>query len=105
MTRLATHLGAQPQTLTGLSGLGDLTLTCTSDQSRNYRFGFSLGAKTPFDSATTVEGAATARAVAAMTARLKIDMPITTAVAGLVTTRVSVEELTHQLLNRPLKDE
>lgn len=105
MTRLATHLGARAETLTGLSGLGDLTLTCTSDQSRNYRFGFSLGAGTDFDTTTTVEGAATAQAVAALAGRLGLDLPITTAVAGLVTRRVSVEKLMQQLLNRPLKDE
>ncbi|WP_299841083.1 NAD(P)H-dependent glycerol-3-phosphate dehydrogenase [uncultured Paracoccus sp.] len=105
MTRLATHLGARAETLTGLSGLGDLTLTCTSDQSRNYRFGFSLGAGTEFDSSTTVEGAATAQAVAALAGKLGLDLPITAAVAGLVTRRVSVEKLMQQLLNRPLKDE
>lgn len=105
MTRLATRLGARAETLTGLSGLGDLTLTCTSEQSRNYRFGFSLGAGTDWDSATTVEGAATAQAVAALAGRLELDLPITLAVAGLVTRRVSVEKLMQQLLNRPLKDE
>ncbi|TRW99510.1 NAD(P)-dependent glycerol-3-phosphate dehydrogenase [Paracoccus sp. M683] len=105
MTRLATHLGAQPQTLTGLSGLGDLTLTCTSDQSRNYRFGFSLGAGSGFDAATTVEGAATAQAVTALARKLGLDLPITAAVSGLVTGGISVEKLMLQLLNRPLKDE
>lgn len=105
MTRLATHLGADPQTLTGLSGLGDLTLTCTSQQSRNYRFGFSLGAGAGFDAGTTVEGAATARAVASMADAMGVDMPIANAVAGLVTTRVSVENLMQQLLNRPLREE
>lgn len=105
MTRLATHLGAQADTLTGLSGLGDLTLTCTSDLSRNYRFGHALGAGTTFDSATTVEGAATARAVAALADRLQLDLPISTAVAGLVSRRASVADLMQQLLTRPLKDE
>lgn len=105
MTRLATHLGADPQTLTGLSGLGDLTLTCTSEQSRNYRFGHSLGAGADFDAGTTVEGAATAQAVARMAGKMGLDLPIADAVAGLVTRKVSVENLMQQLLNRPLKEE
>ncbi|HBT02235.1 MAG TPA: glycerol-3-phosphate dehydrogenase, partial [Citreicella sp.] len=63
MTRLAAHFGARPETLAGLSGLGDLALTCTSDLSRNYRFGQALGQGQAFDPRVTVEGAATARAV------------------------------------------
>ena len=59
MTRMAHALGARPETLTGLSGFGDLVLTCTSEQSRNYRFGQSLGRNDPFDPTITVEGAAT----------------------------------------------
>ncbi|AUH33678.1 NAD(P)H-dependent glycerol-3-phosphate dehydrogenase [Paracoccus tegillarcae] len=105
MTRLATDLGAEAQTLTGLSGLGDLTLTCTSDQSRNYRFGHSRGAREDFDRSTTVEGAATAQAVGAIAEKRGIDMPIVQAVAALVSTQVSVEKLMDQLLNRPLRKE
>ncbi|HSG36071.1 MAG TPA: NAD(P)H-dependent glycerol-3-phosphate dehydrogenase, partial [Paracoccaceae bacterium] len=59
MVRFATHLGAKPETLSGLSGLGDLALTCTSDQSRNYRYGQSIGRGVAFDPAVTVEGIAT----------------------------------------------
>ena len=69
MLRYAQSRGAQPKTLNGLSGLGDLALTCTSDLSRNYRFGLALGQGTPPDPQMTVEGAATARATRRLTAR------------------------------------
>ncbi|MEE2859765.1 MAG: NAD(P)H-dependent glycerol-3-phosphate dehydrogenase [Pseudomonadota bacterium] len=105
MTRLAAHLGARPETLTGLSGLGDLTLTCTSDQSRNFRFGAALGAGRPFDAATTVEGAATARALVRLAARDGLDLPIAAMVARLAEGEVSVEKAMDHLLRRPLKEE
>ncbi|WP_265499369.1 NAD(P)H-dependent glycerol-3-phosphate dehydrogenase [Paracoccus beibuensis] len=105
MTRLAAHLGARPETLTGLSGLGDLTLTCTSDQSRNFRFGHALGAGQPFDASTTVEGAATARALVRLAARDGLDLPIAAMVARLAEGEVSVEKAMDHLLRRPLKEE
>lgn len=105
MTRLATALGARPETLTGLSGLGDLVLTCTSEQSRNFRYGLALGARRDFAAGTTVEGAATARAVAALAPRLGVDLPISQLVAGLAEGRIAVEHAPDILLNRPLKEE
>lgn len=105
MTRLAIHLGARPETLTGLSGLGDLTLTCTSAGSRNFRFGCAIGSGSAWDSATTVEGAATARALALMAARDGLDLPIAAMVARLAEGRVSVEKAMDHLLSRPLKEE
>lgn len=105
MTRFATALGARPETLTGLSGLGDLTLTCTSTQSRNFRFGQALGAGTPFAAGTTVEGAATARAVTALAARTGQDMPLSAMVARLAEGALSVEKAMETLMNRPLKEE
>ncbi|MBM3605093.1 MAG: NAD(P)-dependent glycerol-3-phosphate dehydrogenase [Alphaproteobacteria bacterium] len=105
MTRLAIHLGARPETLTGLSGFGDLTLTCTSDGSRNFRYGRALGAGQDFDSATTVEGAATARALALMARRDGLDLPIAAMVARLAQGEVSVENAMDALLKRPLKEE
>lgn len=105
MTRLAIHLGARPETLTGLSGLGDLTLTCTSAGSRNFRFGCAIGSGAAWDSATTVEGAATARALALMAARDGLDLPIAAMVARLAEGRVSVEKAMDHLLSRPLKEE
>ncbi len=105
MQRLAAHLDADPRTLSGLSGFGDLTLTCTSTQSRNTRLGLSLGKGVAFDPDTTVEGAATASAVHAIATRAGLDMPITAAVAGLLNNRLDVTSAMQSLLNRPLKEE
>lgn len=105
MVRYARHRGADAATLAGLSGLGDLALTCTSDLSRNYRFGLSIGRKEPFDTAITVEGAATARALATIARKQGLSLPITQAVAALVESRVTVDAVLHDLLSRPLKEE
>ncbi|MFW2588405.1 NAD(P)H-dependent glycerol-3-phosphate dehydrogenase [Sagittula sp. SSi028] len=105
MTRLATQLGAQADTMSGLSGLGDLTLTCTSDQSRNFRFGLSLGHGEDFEPSVTVEGAATARAAAQLADRHGLSLPITQAVASLTTGDLTVADALDQLLSRPLKEE
>ncbi|MGY3438532.1 MULTISPECIES: NAD(P)H-dependent glycerol-3-phosphate dehydrogenase [unclassified Marinovum] len=105
MTRIAKALGARPETLAGLSGFGDLTLTCTSAQSRNYRYGQALGSGESFDSATTVEGAATAQAMLSVAARLGVDMPVTKAVAAVIAGKLDVGAAMDQLLARPLKEE
>ncbi len=105
MQRLALALGAQPDTLAGLSGFGDLVLTCTSDQSRNYRYGLALGTGSDFDQNTTVEGAATARAVRQLARELDIDMPICTVVADLTENKTDVASALNTLLSRPLKEE
>jgi len=105
MQRFAALRGARPDTLMGLSGLGDLVLTCSSDLSRNYRFGLSLGLNQPFDAATTVEGVATARAMAEIAANEGLDMPISATVADLSHDTYSVSEALQALLNRPLKEE
>lgn len=105
MQRFATMRGARPDTLMGLSGLGDLVLTCSSELSRNYRFGLSLGLNQPFDSQTTVEGVATARAMSDIAAREGLDMPISATVADLSHGAYSVTEAIQNLLNRPLKEE
>lgn len=105
MQRLALHMGARPTTLAGLSGFGDLVLTCTSTQSRNYRLGVSLGEGAAFDARITVEGAATARAADALARREGLDMPITSAVAGLVEKRLDVAQAMQDLLSRSLKEE
>lgn len=105
MNRLAQAMGARAETLAGLSGLGDLVLTCTSMQSRNFRFGHAIGAGEAFDPTVTVEGAATAKAVRALAEARGLDMPVTTVVAALVDRRISVEEAMSALLSRPLKKE
>lgn len=105
MTRLATALGAQAETLSGLSGFGDLVLTCTSDASRNYRFGHALGSGAAFDPNTTVEGAATARAALTRAQSMGIDLPVTAAVVALLDRPGSLPQVMETLLSRPLKEE
>ena len=105
MQRLAADLGANPETLSGLSGFGDLALTCTSDQSRNYRYGLALGRGETFDAATTVEGAATALAVRKLSQARKIDLPICAAVADLTEEKLTAKQALNALLSRPLKEE
>lgn len=105
MQRFAAHFGAMPETMTGLSGFGDLVLTCSSELSRNYRFGLALGRQEPFDRTTTVEGVATADAVAKLAKEKGIDMPISTLVSEISPGDMSVSEALVQLLNRPLKKE
>ncbi|WP_022703362.1 NAD(P)H-dependent glycerol-3-phosphate dehydrogenase [Pseudorhodobacter ferrugineus] len=105
MKRLALHKCARPETLSGLSGFGDLVLTCTSAQSRNFRFGQALGAGVAFDPAVTVEGVATALAVATLAHKLGVDMPVTQMVAGLTQNKIMLEDAIRALMSRPLKQE
>ena len=105
MVRLATALGARPETLAGLSGFGDLVLTCTSAQSRNFRYGQALGSDQPFDTATTVEGVATAKAVSILAQKRGIEMPVATMIAALTDRRITISEAVQALLSRPLKEE
>jgi glycerol-3-phosphate dehydrogenase (NAD(P)+) len=98
-------LGARPETLAGLSGFGDLVLTCTSPLSRNFRYGLALGAGEPFDASVTVEGAPTAKAVSVLARNRHIDMPVAAMVAALAETRISVQDAIQTLLARPLKQE
>lgn len=105
MQQLAAAFGAQPETLMGLSGLGDLTLTCTSDQSRNYRLGLALGAGTDFDAAVTVEGEGTARALRKVVTDRGLDLPVCQTVADLVDRKIDMDAAIGTLLARPLKEE
>ena len=105
MQRFAVGLGARSETLMGLSGFGDLVLTCTSAQSRNLRYGMALGSGTNFDPGVTVEGVATSRAVARMAAGLRVDMPVTRMVADLIDQKIPLVQAVHSLMSRPLKQE
>ncbi|MFN3824985.1 MAG: NAD(P)H-dependent glycerol-3-phosphate dehydrogenase [Pseudorhodobacter sp.] len=105
MQRLAQALGARAETLGGLSGFGDLVLTCTSAQSRNFRFGAALGAGEAFDAETTVEGVATAEAVRRLAGERGIAMPVSTMVAALTAGRITLPEAIELLMSRPLKQE
>ncbi|MEZ7813414.1 MAG: NAD(P)H-dependent glycerol-3-phosphate dehydrogenase [Paracoccaceae bacterium] len=102
MQRLATDQGALRQTLAGLSGFGDLVLTCTSAQSRNFAYGLAIGAgRQPLQN-QTVEGVKTAQAVAA---RYGDMMPVVDMVAKLVNQEVDIKAAIKTMLDRPLKDE
>ncbi|MGI3169812.1 NAD(P)H-dependent glycerol-3-phosphate dehydrogenase [Pseudooceanicola sp. C21-150M6] len=105
MQRLALARGARAETLAGLSGFGDLALTCTSELSRNFRYGLAIGKSADFDPDITVEGAGTARAVHNLARQLDIDMPITEVVVGLIDGRLHVPQAMDLLLSRPLKEE
>jgi glycerol-3-phosphate dehydrogenase (NAD(P)+) len=105
MVRLAEALGARPETLSGLSGLGDLVLTCTSAQSRNFRCGMALGRGEGFDPTLTVEGLSTARAVVRLAGGMGIDMPVTAMVDALASRRIALNDAIGQLMRRPLKQE
>jgi glycerol-3-phosphate dehydrogenase (NAD(P)+) len=105
MVRLALNLGARAETLAGLSGFGDLVLTCTSPQSRNFRYGHALGRGEGFDPKITVEGVATARAVVRLAGEKGIDMPVTAMVDALASGRTSLNDAVGQLMRRPLKQE
>ena len=108
--RLGVALGAKPETMAGLSGLGDLILTATSRQSRNMSLGVELGRGRNIDEIlaerrAVTEGVATAPAVVAMARRAGVDMPICTAVADLVSGARGLDEIIAALLARPLKAE
>ena len=104
MTRYAVSKGGRPETLQGLSGLGDLVLTCTSEKSRNFSTGRRIGAgERP--GTMTIEGIPTAAAVAAQADAHGVDMPITSAVAAVTAGRMDVHEAVAALLSRPAKKE
>lgn len=109
MTRFGIARGARPETLAGLSGLGDLVLTCSSTSSRNFSLGLGLGrgeraADLLADRRTVAEGAFTAPVLAEAAGEAGIDMPITAAVCRLLE-GVPASEVIHGLLARPLREE
>lgn len=109
ITRIAMARGARAETMAGLSGIGDLSLTCGSEKSRNFAYGAALGrGRTPADLATdgaTYEGAATAGAALTMARDLNVDAPIIEAVAALTAGETDVAGAMAALLSRPLKRE
>jgi glycerol-3-phosphate dehydrogenase (NAD(P)+) len=107
--RFGKAFGARPETLTGLSGLGDLILTCSSAQSRNFSLGLALGkgqsAKAAQAGAKLAEGAFTAPVLVEMANQKGVEMPIATAVAAILNERVTVDEAIENLLTRPFRAE
>ena len=108
--RLASRLGAQPQTLSGLSGMGDLVLTCTSDLSRNYRVGLRLGKGEPIQDilagmTTVAEGVRTCRSVFNLAQQWEVEMPIVEQVYALLYANKSPRHVVADLLAREVKPE
>lgn len=110
LTRLGIALGARAETLAGLSGLGDLILTCGSPQSRNMSLGIALGqghtlAEILGDRISVAEGVATAPAVVALARKHNVEMPICEAVAAVVTGNMTVNDAISTLMARPFRRE
>jgi glycerol-3-phosphate dehydrogenase (NAD(P)+) len=108
LVRFGKAYGAKPETMTGLSGLGDLILTCSSPQSRNFSFGVALGKGEKLDGAAhgkLAEGAFTAPVLLEMAREKNVDMPISAAVAAVLTEKLSVDAAIESLLTRPIKSE
>jgi glycerol-3-phosphate dehydrogenase (NAD(P)+) len=110
MIRLGIEKGAKAETFSGLSGLGDLVLTCTAGQSRNYALGLELGRGVALAAAlagrrSVVEGVATAAAVTELAARLDAEMPITAAVDAVLHRSMPIDMMVEALLSRPYRSE
>jgi glycerol-3-phosphate dehydrogenase (NAD(P)+) len=105
LRRIAASFGARPETIMGLSGLGDLLLTCSTTQSRNFAYGVALGRGDPLDRLPLAEGVATASIAARITAERGIDAPIIGAIDNLLRGAVTVNEAVSNLMTRPLRSE
>ncbi|WP_230530490.1 NAD(P)H-dependent glycerol-3-phosphate dehydrogenase [Microvirga roseola] len=108
LLRFARAYGGEAETLMGLSGLGDLVLTCSSAHSRNFAFGMRLGQGLSVDDAAggkLVEGAATASALVALARAKGIDMPIAEAVEQILSGAWTLDHAVDALMNRPIKSE
>lgn len=110
MARLAAAVGAKPATLTGLSGLGDLVLTCSALQSRNFSLGVALGRGARLKDALkerqgVTEGVFTAAAVVELAERYRVSMPISAAVDAVLNQGADLDQTIASLLARPFRDE
>jgi glycerol-3-phosphate dehydrogenase (NAD(P)+) len=108
LTRFGRALGAKPETLAGLSGLGDLVLSCSSPQSRNFAFGIALGeGESTADAAhgKLAEGVFTAAVMLDMAKACGVEMPIAEAVVAVLEQRASIDQAIEALMTRPLRAE
>lgn len=110
IVRLSVARGGRLETLMGLSGLGDLVLTATSLQSRNYSLGVALGEGKTLDEIlgarrSVTEGVTTAEAVVSLSTKLNVDMPICAAIDQVLNHRAAIDDMLQGLLDRPLRDE
>jgi glycerol-3-phosphate dehydrogenase (NAD(P)+) len=108
--RLAITMGGKEETLSGLSGMGDLILTCSSEASRNFSLGVKLGngqtvTKATEGLKTVAEGLHSAKAVLELSIRKKVEMPITKSVNDLIDQKSSLGDIINNLLSRPIKRE
>jgi len=110
LTRLCVAKGGRAETMMGLSGMGDLVLTCTSPQSRNYSLGRAIGegrtlADILDERNSVAEGVFTASAAVALAEQLAVDMPIATAVDAVLNREADIDDVIGALLARPLRAE
>ncbi len=108
LSRFGRALGARPETLMGLSGLGDLILSCSSAQSRNFAFGTALGRGEAVANAARgklAEGVFTAPVLVEMARANNVEMPIATAVTAVLSGKITLDEAIESLLTRPLRAE
>ena len=110
IVRVSIHLGANPSTLYGLSGMGDLIATCSSPLSRNYTVGSMLGKGKKIDDilrelGSVAEGVKTSKAICELAKKLEIDVPVSNAIYEAVYTDITPKELLEKLMNRKLKEE
>ncbi len=110
IVRVSIQLGANPSTLYGLSGMGDLIATCSSPMSRNYTVGSMLGQGKKIDDilnelGSVAEGVKTSKAICELAKKLDIDVPVSNAIYEAVYTDITPQELLDKLMNRKLKEE
>ena len=105
LRRLANALGAKRETLVGLSGFGDLVLTCSSPQSRNFSYGMAMGRGESLEGLKLAEGAHTAGVALKIAEENEIDVPIIGAIVNVLEKKTTAREAVHALLTRPLKRE
>src|SRR5882724_6751797 len=105
LARLGRACGARAETMTGLSGLGDLILSCSSPQSRNFALGLALGRNEPRPSGKLAEGEFTAPVLIELADSKNVDMPVSRAVAAILGGRLTIDAAIEGLLTRPFKAE
>ena len=110
ITRLGIAMGAKPETFLGLSGVGDMMLTCSSEQSRNFSLGLALGQGQRLSDImasrnSVAEGVHTAKSSAALAKKFNVDMPLCTNIHACLNEELSIPEALKIILNRPLRNE
>jgi glycerol-3-phosphate dehydrogenase (NAD(P)+) len=105
IVKLGTAMGSDPRTFYGLSGLGDLSLTCNSLQSRNFLTGLNYGSEVKNNIDTTVEGIKTASAANKLAIKFGLEVPIIETVDQVLKNKISLKSSIRELLSRPLKKE